>query len=572
MAAPEKETGSRVFENNYQIFSIQSKVLRAIWLLIVVAATVGFGIHLYSLIRNYFAYRYYDVVRDTLDRPLVFPHVTICDTKFASEYVVGSDLLKTTFFSMLGKWHLMSLHVKTQMMRGGDRDRLGTYWSLINTSQALTSNVLSDKRTEMGISSSDLVVSCHYGLHSCSAAHFSTYLTPAYYACHTYKGVPEANATTPNIGPENGLSLILVAQGDVINPLYEPRFKSGNVESLRVSVHEPGTDPSTVNTGIDILPGTSTSLALTQKEFRRLRSPYAHCQDRKTYIADDKQFLENPDMCMRKCLQEWILERCGCVGSFVDVMVSDSLLGERGYCAYINMSDPELSINRTLCELHVFTEMSKNALDCECRWVCEETNYDVSISQAIWPQRPTIPHFAHLYLTQTENAYARAMLRALAAHFDPSASRPTGPTLLQMIRDLLGGALNLSDPRVQPALLATNFTSTLGKDHIHDKDTLDEAIEHWVQNSFYRLNIYFNKGTVQQHQQVVATSLVDFWSGAGGVAGLWIGASLLSVFEAISFAVSVCYKFSKEKKGGKVNRIHVGGDSSAQAQDSGYHH
>ena len=59
----------------------------------------------------------------------------------------------------------------------------------------------------------------------------------------------------------------------------------------------------------------------------------------------------------------------------------------------------------------------------------------------------------------------------------------------------------------------------------------DEALETWVANSFYRLNIYFKEGTMERHQQVVAFSFTDLGSAVGGIAGLKVGASILSFIE-----------------------------------------
>ena len=84
--------------------------------------------------------------------------------------------------------------------------------------------------------------------------------------------------------------------------------------------------------------------------------------------------------------------------------------------------------------------------------------------------------------------------------------------------------LNSSD------LIHVNFSLSIDNKLTRQKD-FDEAMEYWIENYFYRLNIYFKQGTVEKHQQAVAFSLVDFWSGVGGIGGLWFGASLLSVIE-----------------------------------------
>ena len=62
-----------------------------------------------------------------------------------------------------------------------------------------------------------------------------------------------------------------------------------------------------------------------------------------------------------------------------------------------------------------------------------------------------------------------------------------------------------------------------------------ELQRNWVQDSFYRLNVYFSEPFIISHRHVPSFSFDDFCSGVGGVLGLWAGASVLTILQIFSF-------------------------------------
>ncbi len=65
--------------------------------------------------------------------------------------------------------------------------------------------------------------------------------------------------------------------------------------------------------------------------------------------------------------------------------------------------------------------------------------------------------------------------------------------------------------------------------------SVEQAEIKWVQESFYKLNIYFKEPVVQIHRQVLDYGLADFWSALGGILGLWAGVSIITVIELLEF-------------------------------------
>ena len=90
--------------------------------------------------------------------------------------------------------------------------------------------------------------------------------------------------------------------------------------------------------------------------------------------------------------------------------------------------------------------------------------------------------------------------------------------------------INLLNSSVLEEIKKSNITSCVDK-KLTEQRSFEEALKYWVKTYFYRLNVYFRKGVVEKHQQVVAFGLLDLWTSVGGSGGLWFGASLLSVVE-----------------------------------------
>ena len=57
--------------------------------------------------------------------------------------------------------------------------------------------------------------------------------------------------------------------------LYGLSRDSGNVGGVRVVVHTAGTAPNVVESGFDVRLGTSVSVAMTGKKFKRLGKPHS---------------------------------------------------------------------------------------------------------------------------------------------------------------------------------------------------------------------------------------------------------------------------------------------------------
>ena len=72
--------------------------------------------------------------------------------------------------------------------------------------------------------------------------------------------------------------------------------------------------------------------------------------------------------------------------------------------------------------------------------------------------------------------------------------------------------------------------------------SIEELQRKWVQESFYRVNIYFSEPFVMIHEQVASYCLEDFWSGIGGMIGLWTRASAMTLLEVSTFITRLIFQ------------------------------
>ena len=79
----------------------------------------------------------------------------------------------------------------------------------------------------------------------------------------------------------------------------------------------------------------------------------------------------------------------------------------------------------------------------------------------------------------------------------------------------------------------------------------------WMEESFYRLNIFFSEPFVTVQKQVPSFKFQDYWSGIGGVLGIWAGASVLTMLELCSFlgrlVITKWFMVKEKRRSRKVN-------------------
>ncbi len=387
-------------------------------------------------------------------------------------------------------------------------------------------------RPEIGVRLDGLVLSCKYKGIPCDENDFKHYLHPILFNCYTFQAnSPKFDGNTNLLrGHQYGLSLILRSEATG-NLWYNRIDNNANINSVRVSIHPPDTIPFVMDKGINLEPGKSTAISLMMKTVKRLGLPYTKCQEQEWFTVRGRQFLKTSDVCREQCIVKSIEEKCHCTSiNFEDLLCRD----DQEYCyTFHEGMTLEMLFARSMCEREVVQHMS-NMKCAECIWDCYETDYNTQIAFADWPHGNTIQNFIETYIdplpcTNAIKQYYESLKQATGTGNDSCKQTPVNdtrlPFSLMTMSNLLSDSNN--DTNVIMSLASNDFTSAFRYQGDFPKEyyettfnNIDDLNAKWVKDSFYRLNIYFSKSTVEQHNQVVSFILADLWSSVWGI--LWL--------------------------------------------------
>ncbi len=429
---------------------------------------------------------------------------------------------------------------------------------LNNLNELTYANVESNDRYDIGVKLERLIFKCTYNGKPCNMEDFHLYQHPTYINCYTFQPAKDSMNTEILTGPRMGLSIILHSEAKIISG-YDEMDNSGNTNSIKVAIHPPNTLPFVKNYGIDLTPGHSTSVSLVMKRFERLGKPYSQCKEQELFLLDSREFLSTSGFCREKCIAEAIQKHCNCTSTMFEDILSHA---KYDYCLKIGFNDNFETMNaKTSCEYDFMHSL--RGLSCsQCSSDCLEIKYDFQITMADWPTQEAAQTFinARLPPLSCENPFKYYLSRLL----NNSKVNPTNlkeyekcpirssdnDTLLPF--SLVSIKKFLKRPGDILSVLPANFNETY-KYQMHDPDMYADMTEanyiksRWVWDSFYRLNVYFRESTVEQHIQVASFSFADLWSGIGGILGLWLGISVMTIIEIISFFANLMTIFCKKK-------------------------
>ncbi len=444
------------------------------------------------------------------------------------------------------------------------------------------SNMDKNHQSAVGVQYEYLVVDCFYKSLTCTGAHFKLYLHPTLINCYTFQ-TNATNTKGPVLdGPHNGLTLILRSSPN-INQWYERLDVMQNVESLRLAIHAPGTVPFMTKKALNIEPGKTTSISLALKTYKRLGSPYKDCREKEVFNLDSRIFKLTQGVCKEKCMIEKIQKKCNCTSTlFEDLTRSD-----HQYCSEVGNLSPTEFEERNKCEYDL--AQGNENVDCmKCIWDCDQFDYDLQTTFSEWPQPDKIDYFVDDYviyeyknLTQSWRPctdptllfYNLLMTKAnLSTQFCPTRDRHSGKipfsfrtllnkqenidyedavkkneTLLYRLYEMFAFMYEPGFPEMY------EYVMDVPKSYYNVKK-LKELNAKFVKDSFYRVNIYFSQTSVEQHVQEPSFSFPDFWSSIGGILGLWLGFSAMTIIEMSVFIFNLICNISCKKNS---NVIHV---------------
>ena len=512
-----------------------SNKVRWFWICVIAVACVGTGLHLYSLIDLYFQYDYYESVKIEQDI-LEFPDLTLCSAEAGSQYnmyknpKITAELLQHIMKALYQWYNLAAIPDNNVTME--DIAIMATYTPSF-------ANLGYEKAAKISTVSDELVVHCKFQNKNCSHfGKFVLYFHHIFGSCYTFsmdkERIPEIKP-----GPEEGLSLILKANQQ-INMIYDLASKVTSVSGLKVVIHERGTIPPILRNAIDVAPGTSTNIGLIMKKFKRLNVPYGNCYEGKEF-AEQNKFVYSTELCERHVKYLLTKEVCKC--DSVQYRNSYHVENVMENCFYSDFSTSSiLSVQRKVaCGSSLNSSVWGEQLE-KCPWSCDQTEYDVSISETYWPQENKIQDFIFVFIS---NLSCESPVRF---YYEYILNRLTNNSNHTKHHTKHGSTCRYEEPSsrtvnqedITQAIRALTLLTPIDFNQFKNSTInieMDDIIstEDWIKKYFYRLNVYFSKPTVEIHRQVISFSLTDLWSSVGGVVGLWCGFSFITFVEIVWF-------------------------------------
>jgi hypothetical protein len=472
-----------------------SKCSRGLWFTLFLLASAGILHQTFQILRNFFSYPILQEVTMMTQGDVPFPSITVCNIEplvMARASWLSNDPSSSSYEYQRKKVPLVDALIQKDSSSTEYRKILNR----VNSTRGFYENLARNESQFVGHRLKDLVLGCTYAEMDCLdnlEDNFAFIPDGTYYNCFTFSPL-KLSPNAIGVGPEVGLSLILFLDTDTMDTDFpgnidtESTVKQG--AGARVVIHGQGSLPSPLIDGFDVLPGHSTSVALSVTQNKRLGTPYTNCSRQERALPMKPAFAYTYPACVMLRAQHFIYDKCGCMT--VDLPVPDDLVGQR-FCGYYDYDDAKF-LQQIKCEPKAYKEFygSVNEIRRHCMPLCGSYSYDFVLSSSYWPKERYEASFFREYVS----------------------SRPD-----------------------KESLRAYNFLANYSDDPIA--------------MNFARLNVYLKSAEILTRSQQASYQSSDLLSDIGGTLGLWAGLSLITVCEFINLTVriiaSCCIRLKAEK-------------------------
>ncbi|XP_033639902.1 uncharacterized protein LOC117300278 [Asterias rubens] len=235
---------------------------------------------------------------------------------------------------------------------------------------------------EFGHQLEDFILECSFNGINCLGKNdtFEQIQDDKYGNCYTFNKAVEGTTArhSSQTGEQSGLSLTLYVEQDEYISLY------GQDIGVRVAVTNNEITPALADQGINISPGTDTSIGLKLNVISRKPLPYGECQVPNATVSEivDGKIVKiettsyNRQRCLQVCYLQKVKEICNCAASM-------ELDGDR--CKL-------LDTEQDLCKQMIYFLHVHYLLNCSCETQCEDRLFEYSVSQSAWPSEAFRPH------------------------------------------------------------------------------------------------------------------------------------------------------------------------------------
>ncbi|XP_055927981.1 degenerin mec-10-like [Argiope bruennichi] len=320
---------------------------------------------------------------------------------------------------------------------------------------------------------------CSFGGKICSPAQLSYFLNLRYGNCITFnKRNPHASSSLRT--SETGIGSGLILKLNLESVFYQPIT---HTVGAKIVVHEPSEYPNPEGDGYIISPGYETLISLKQSVFHRLPAPYQDkCRD---YKSEKRTFMMSKNQCIRSCIQQENVAKCGCIDQTLAVM--DDLIP----CDITNEK-------QSCCLDEVLDEMSRFGPTCNCPLPCSSVYYNENLSRSI------LPFDNMTEISDSSRSEPDILDDSESIEYDP-IDFETYDSVEEDIDDKNANEINDSKE-------SYNVTCVYNKQHI-------------------RINVFYSVLEKQVYKQRPRWRVSELLSYLGNELGIWLGLSLVVIME-----------------------------------------
>ncbi|CAD5121661.1 DgyrCDS10151 [Dimorphilus gyrociliatus] len=353
--------------------------------------------------------------------------------------------------------------------------------------QMLYSTISLEKRRELGHQLDRMLIGCEFNGRPCSPKNFTALLNPIYGNCYSFNA--DGKLKSSQSGPRFGLKArVFLEQNEYVDNL------SDNV-GIKVVVHNHTDMPFPDEEGYGIAPGHKSGIALYRNDRHLYHAPYGDCEivsEEKNRLINGYNNLMNTSSysklaCTKTCLQKHIIAACNCSNyKYPSTGPAFENFGNFSMC------DVESNATDAICLKAVERKFFDGLLNCTkssvCPPKCQNSEYKATIWETQWPSAGN-----EMKIAWDVAIWDKKIMREI------------------------------------------KMLSRSGKTEYLRKNVLE-------------FEVYFQTMKIHIISTKPAYSIPDLLSDLGGQIGLWMGLSIITVFEIGEVALDALKVILKRRK------------------------
>uniref|UniRef100_A0AC35TNT4 RNA helicase n=1 Tax=Rhabditophanes sp. KR3021 TaxID=114890 RepID=A0AC35TNT4_9BILA len=364
------------------IFSSTNIIFSLFWLIVTLCCALVGMIQSYDLIEVYWRYPV-NTEAVSKNSDITFPAVTFCNDS-PYKYDGKNSILNAIVRHTANKTPAWGFSQVT------DTDNVvytevGKFWLRMYSEHL-------QQHPNINWNFDDLVIRCSYGSISCNSTSFAIRRNPLYGTCFTINS--NGDWSVGRVGSEFGLNLLIRIDTDKLLPFY---ISTGAV----MFIHEQAEYPFIDENAVLLSTETTTSIGLSIASSSKLPKPYGNCISTRTKKLEGvNTYYEGGyelEKCVRSCVQDKIVAACKCYYAGyghegLDATIPNCIgyiQSNEGARSAVRKETYDCIRSQLYSGGSVYDPMKSEVPmpECKCSEPCEKIYYDLSYSVGTYPSK-----------------------------------------------------------------------------------------------------------------------------------------------------------------------------------------